>query len=125
MGIRVSRELTERQLIAAHLGPGKRDRLNEWTWYFLPEYREGDLVLRVGLGFKSGKLDAISLMNIDSRYGSSPAEWSEAKERDRAESLRVWLTAGGFAPGKYAWGTVSVVFDEKAGGGSAGVRFSA
>ncbi|MEO8585600.1 MAG: hypothetical protein ABI584_05525 [Acidobacteriota bacterium] len=123
-GIRVSRELKERQLVATGLvGPGERDRLNMWMWYGLPPYKDEQLVLKVSLGFKSGKLDVISLMNLDPKFGNSPAEWSEGKERKRAESLDLWLTARGFPPGRYTWGTVSVVFDEKSGGGSAGVQF--
>ncbi len=121
-GVRISRDLSERDLVA--FGPPEPDARHFWDWYTLPPFQEGRITLLIGLGYKSGKLEVISLQNIDPQFGSSPEEWSEAKERARAESLRVWLISKGFAPGQYPWGEVSVVFDEKAGGGSAGVRFA-
>ncbi len=122
-GIRIVRTLKESDLVA--FGPPKPDSHNIWMWYSLPPFKDGQVLMHIQLGYKAGKLEVISLSNIDPQYGCSPCEWSESKERARAESLKMWLAAKGLPPGKYKWGTISVVFDEKAGGGSAGVEFSA
>lgn len=124
-GIRISRELTEQQLLATQLaGPGQRDRLNLWVWYCLPSFDEKPVVLSVWLGFKAGKLEVISLKDIDPQISDTPANWTEVRERDRAERISRWLTSKGFPPGNYEWGTVAAVFDEKIGSGFAEIQFA-
>ncbi|HQQ76845.1 MAG TPA: hypothetical protein PLB01_05785 [Thermoanaerobaculia bacterium] len=120
-GVRVSRELSERDLAA--FGPPEPDARHLWEWYSLPPFRDETVTLSIGLGYKAGRLEVISLQNVDPRFDGAKDGW-EARERGRAESLRLWLTAKGLAPGRYSWGEISVVFDEKSGFGSAGVRFA-
>lgn len=124
-GIRISRSLTEQALLASLSGveDSRIDMGTGWVWYRLPLFPDGTTVISVSLAFHLGRLEMIQLTDTDKAYGAGWDHWSEAGERDRAESTSRWLTAKGFPPGVYRWGEIGCTFDPKGGFGSATVRF--
>jgi hypothetical protein len=102
-----------------------RDMGNGYLWYDLPSADIAGQVVAISACFFKGDLVSLSfaVMN-DELYGSSWADWSEPKERARAEATRRWLADVGYAVGKYAWGIVHTGTDPKTGDGGGGVRFT-
>jgi hypothetical protein len=60
---------------------------------------------------------------LDDAPLQSWAEWSQEKERTRAEATRRWLAVVGYPVGKYSWGTVYAGTDPKTGDGGGGINF--
>jgi len=126
MGVRVSGDLTEAELLAA-LPEGnsmQQDMHTGWVWYQLPPFPDADVQVGMSLGFNQGVLQQISLTDTHPRHGTNWSEWTEHQERDRATSISAWLGRRGIPPGKHSWGEVSAGVDAKGSFGGAWVRFS-
>ena len=125
VGLLVSARLSESDLLVTFpaVGSTKRDMQTGWTWYSLPDFTDGGVVVSVSLGFRDGHLAVLELFDANKKYGRTWDDWSEEKERSRAQSIGGWLARRGFQQGKYEWGDVWFGFDPKGGSGSAGVRY--
>ena len=78
----------------------------------------------MNLCFRLGLLDSISIAASDAELGSSWSDWSEEKERTRAERTAAWLAAQGYVSGTFTWGEIWAGYDAKAGSGSAVIRYN-
>ena len=127
-GLRIHRGLTERELRAfeGSLDLKRRDAGTGWTWYGLPDVREDRFSLSVQVTVFEGQVRSVHLGLI--RAGEEPDafwdDWSEARERRRAEDVARWLRGRGCPPGAYPWGEVWAGFDPRSGFGSGGVNFT-
>jgi len=99
--------------------------LTGWVWYRLPVFIDEGITVGIALGFNGGTLEQISLSDVDPKFGTGWSEWSEEKEKQRAESIGNWLTGKGYRTGAYEWGGVWAGFDPKGGFGTATVRYAA
>src|ERR1043165_5455815 len=123
-GLIVSPALSLASLLAAlpDVGATKRDMRTGWTWYSLPRFNDGAVVVAISLGFEGSRLAQIGVLDGNEVFGRGWDGWSEENERLRAESIGSWLAAQGFPSGKYSWGEGWSGLDPKGGFGSAGVR---
>ena len=101
-----------------------RDMDNGYVWLDLPAMADTGVSVGASLGFWHGQLEAISLSDTDPTFGANWDDWSEAKEKRRAESIGSWLTGKGLPPGPYGWGSVWCGYDSRGGGGSATIRLN-
>ena len=121
-GLRISRALRETE-VATLEGVSKRDMGTNYVWYSLPNRNSGSENILISLCFHSGTLDSISIAIDDPDLGSSWSDWSEQKERMRADRTEAWLAAQGYPTGTYPWGEIWAGYDPKGGSGSAGIRY--
>jgi hypothetical protein len=102
-----------------------RDLGTGWVWYRLPTFVDGGVGIGTELGFNCGNLQEITLFHDDPAiYGADWNDWSETKEKLRAENTLCWLQRRGFDPGQYHWGEVWSYYDTKSRFGSGGVRYA-
>lgn len=102
-----------------------RDLGTGWVWYRLPTFLDGSLSIGIELGFNQGHLKEITLFHDDPAiYGKDWSDWSEEKEKHRAEIIRSWLQSKGFQTGCHSWGEVWSYYDAKSGFGAGGVRYA-
>lgn len=127
LGLRISRHLTESQLLATvpQAQDTKRDMGTGWVWISLTRFPDGDVVVGISLAFNRGAHECLSLADAHPQYGTGWNDWSEDKERRRGLSIGTWLAKRGFPAGNYPWGEVWAGNDAKGGSGSAGVRYAA
>ena len=125
VGVEISRNITEAQLLAAvpEVAASKHDMRTGYIWYRLPPFKDADLVVGVGLCFRRGVLDSISLAAVRPGQESGWSAWSNESEIAAVESTAKWFTERGFPPGAYPWGTVWVGRDIKTGDGGGSIRF--
>jgi len=84
----------------------------------------GDSAFGVVVQFYGPKLTSISLTAADPRFGTSWADWSEAKEKDRLRFHDEWLARTcGLKPGNYMWGSLHSGIDLKGGSSSIVIRY--
>jgi len=121
-GLRIDREL-QVSAVQSIGGVTVSDMRTGYVWYRLPEAEIAGQHVAMSLCFYEHWLDSLSFAVIDPEFGSSWEDWSEQKERARAEATERWLALVGHEVGKYPWGEVSAGFDPKGGGGAARVRF--
>jgi len=95
-----------------------------WVRVQLPPFQDGEVLVALSVAFNAGVLESITLTDARPEFGANWGEWSEARERLRAESIGTWLTSKGFPAGKYPWGVVGWGYDAKGGSGSAVVRYA-
>jgi hypothetical protein len=74
--------------------------------------------------FEGERLTRIEWMDGDTRYGSTSANWSEEKERQRDLCNREWLERWGIAVGEHAWGTVRAGYDPPSEESFVAVRYA-
>ena len=122
-GLRIEKGLLESEASAVD-GVVVRDMKTGYVWYDLPEACIAGQQIVVGLCFFERALHSIVFAVSDQLYGTSWADWSESKERARAEATQKWLESVGYPVGEYRWGSVYAEFDPRGGSGSAGVRFA-
>ena len=122
-GLRIEKGLLESDASAVD-GVIVRDMKTGYVWYDLPETCIAGKQIVVGLCFFQRALHSIVFAVSDPIYGTTWDDWSESKERARAEATRTWLESVGYSVGKYRWGVVYAEFDPRGGGGGAGVRFA-
>lgn len=125
-GVQVNARLTEGSLRSAvpSVETSRRDMGTGWVWYRLPVLSDGEVQVSIALGFEREVLKHIILSDSSPKFGAGWNDWTEEKEKSRAESIRRWLEVRGFAPGTYSWGSVWAGFDPKGGAGTAAVRFA-
>ena len=125
-GIRIARELTEAQLVAAlpDVAASRSVKGAGWVWYRLAPFREAEVEVDIALAFQAGALQIIEIADVDERFGKTWDDASEASERERAASIGAWLGGKGIRPGSLSWGCVTVGYDARAGVGSATIRFA-
>jgi hypothetical protein len=122
-GLRIEKGLLESDASAVD-GVVVRNMKTGYVWYDLPETRIAGKPVVVGLCFFKRTLDSVVFAIPDPLYGASWDDWSESKERARAEATRNWLRSLGYPVGEYRWGIVYAEYDPRSGGGSGGVRFA-
>jgi hypothetical protein len=121
-GIRISRKLLESDVNALK-GVAKKDMGTGYIWYSLPVSDVGSDNISTSLCFHRGMLDSVIFAVSDPSLGNSWADWSEAKERERAKRTERWLFALGYSVGTYEWGEIWAGFDAKGGSGGGGIRY--
>jgi hypothetical protein len=126
LGVSITKALSQDALVRAlpDVGATRRDMGTGWTWYRLPSFQDEGTHVTMALGFEVGALKQIILSDSNPEFGSNWNEWTEAKERRRAESIRTWLGRQGIVSGDHKWGSVWAGFDPKGGSGCAAVRFA-
>lgn len=88
-------------------------------------YELAGLLLGLSVGFYGEQLETIELFHDAKAFGSSWADWSEEKERQRKQIHDQWLRAlTGHASHVYAWGEIWSGFDARSGGSSIVIRYS-
>ena len=122
-GLRVERALHESSL-STRADVEARDMRNGYVWYRLPSAEIVGHQIAMSLCFYRGALESISIADEDLRYGASWDDWSEEKERARADATKRWFAALGYEVGSYPWGEVWTGFDAKSASGGGGVRFA-
>ena len=110
--------------VASFTGVDKRDMGTGYVWYSIPHGGTEPFNILMSLCFRSGILDSVSMAVNDSDIESTWSDWSEDKERTRADRTETWLTAQGYPCGTYPWGGIWASYDPKCGSGSAGVRYN-
>ena len=102
----------------------RRDMNTGWVWYELPPCTDKGVKLGISLAFFKGVLRQVTIAHIDETlYGSGWNEWSEQKEKLRAQNTAVWFAKHGYSLGSFSWGSMWADFDAKSGFGSGGVRY--
>lgn len=98
---------------------------NGYVWYTIPEHQILGKNVIFDLCFLNGKIYSINFwLHDDTLYGSSWDDWSEEKEKLRADDTVSWVIAIGYQPGKYSWGEIWAGLDKKEGLGGGGVRYN-
>ena len=110
--------------MAALTGVERNDMKTGYVWYRLPPGEIAGSQIGMSLCFHHGRLDSISVVDLDSSYGTSWADWSEEKEKACAAATERWLAAIGYGVGTYPWGVVWAGVDPKTLDGSGGIRFT-
>lgn len=121
-GLRIERTLRE-SLVQEVDGVTPSDMGTGHVWYRLPQAEIAGRPIAMSLCFYEQRLDSLSFADVHPEYGISWEDWSEAKEKARADATERWLEALGYAVGDYDWGVVWAGTDPKTGGGGGGVRF--
>ena len=122
-GVTISPRLQEHDL-APLLPETDASISNPPGWLHIPEQPIGGTKVMLNLHFHQGRLESIHLAVSDrSLYGASWDGWAEAKEKQRAEDTKEWLSRAGYPPGTYPWGDVWTGYDTKGGSGGAVIRF--
>jgi hypothetical protein len=123
-GLRIAQDLPEAEVRSID-GVLTRDMRTGYIWYDLPESEIAGQVVGMSLCFFEGKLWHLNVAVVNEElFGGSWADWTEQKERDRAEATRRWFADVGYAVGTYPWGIVYADTDMKTGDGGGGIRFS-
>jgi hypothetical protein len=87
---------------------------------------QADSAFVVVVQFYGRDLTSISLTATGPQFGTSWADWSEAKEKDRLRYHDEWLAhTCGLKPGNYPWGSLYSGMDLKAGSSSIVIRYGA
>jgi hypothetical protein len=121
-GFTISRHLTESD-IANIDGITKQDMGTGYIWYSVPSADLSGSMVAVSLCFHKGILDRLQVAVETGGEAVSWDDWSEEKERLRAEHTDNWLSRIGYPPGKYDWGEVWAGYDPKGGFGGGSVRY--
>ena len=100
-----------------------RDMNTGYVWYDIPEQELDGQTFVVSLCLHEETLESYTVTLTDDKYGTSWDDWSEEKEKQRAEDTKKFLKKIGCSPGTYKWGEVWAVFDCKSGQGIGGVRY--
>jgi len=122
-GLRVERSLQE-SLVQQVDGVSSRDMGTGYVWYRLPLAEIAGRRISMSVCFHEHRLESLSLADVDPEFGTSWDDWSEAKEKARADATKRWLEAVGYPVGDYDWGVVWAGTDPKTGDGGGGVRFA-
>ena len=127
LSIRIGSQFTRQQFLASTLAEHARILVqNEpYCTFSVGSYELAGLSLSVSVGFYGEQLETIGLFHDAKALGSSWADWSEEKERQRKQIHDQWLLAlTGYASHFYAWGESWSDFDPKSGGSSIVIRYS-
>jgi hypothetical protein len=100
-----------------------RDMGTGYVWCSLPRAEIAGQMISMSLCFFKHDLHSLRVAVLDDAPLQSWAEWSQEKERTRAEATRRWLAVVGYPVGKYSWGTVYAGTDPKTGDGGGGINF--
>jgi len=73
----------------------------------------GPFPASVTLQFHGQRLVWISLMDLSPEFGTGWSDWSAEKERARLAAHDRWLAASGLPAGRYPWGRVWSVYEDK------------
>lgn len=124
-GIIISRDLSESEVHRLE-GTKKNDMSTGYVWYSLPLSAINGSSVAISLCFHQGVIDSLNMALVDpTLYGGSWSDWTEDKERLRAQHTEDWLRTIGYTPGTFAWGEIWAGYDVKGGNGHAGVRYFA
>lgn len=122
-GVAISRRLLARDLDGIG-GVNVRNMSMGYCWYDLPTTDIDGKRVSISLCFNEGSIHLLQLALADPKiYGAGWNDWSEAKERRRANDTKNWLKAMGYSTGRFAWGEIWAGFDPKGGSGCAAIRY--
>ena len=100
--------------VAAASTPGTPH--GKWSRYQLPVMPQRDTELYAVLHFDGERLASLDLLHSAARFGTSWAEWTQAREQARQAFHEQWLAAEvGLPCGRYRWGEVSSNYDPRGG----------
>ena len=122
-GLRISRDVRESD-VASLEGVSMRDMGTGHVWYSVPSVASESNEILMSLCFRFGILDSISIAASYADLVSSWSDWSEEKERTRAERTAAWLAAQGYVPGTFTWGEIWAGYDTKGSSGGAVIRYN-
>jgi hypothetical protein len=116
-GARISPRLTRAEFFAAPwAAAANQDVVNEpWARYnLLVDAGEvGPFPAAITFQFHAQTLVFIQIVDASPEFGLSWESWSEEKERARRAAHDRWLASSGIKPGKYAWGELASVHDDR------------
>jgi hypothetical protein len=124
LGITLCRCLNEADVVAIPDVISK-DMNNGYIWYYLPIIEVNTLNLTFSLCFHNTKLNSINFSIYNPElYGYGWNDWSEEKQKTRAEHTAQWLSDIGYSTGSFDWGEIWVGLDVKSGWGHGVVRYT-
>jgi hypothetical protein len=112
----ISPAMTRAAFLASPLAEGATSHIkNEpfHSWKLKGSYRSAQLDLLVVVWFRDEKLTMISLMDPDSRYGTSWEDYSLEKEMKRKASHDAWLSRVLPSQTDYSWGSVRSDYNDR------------
>jgi hypothetical protein len=116
-GARIGPRLMRAEFFAAPWAAAARqDVVNEpWARYNLRVVAGeiGPFPAAITLQFHGQALLFIHIVDASPEFGLSWESWSEEKERARRTAHDRWLTSSGIKPGKYPWGELASVHDDR------------
>jgi hypothetical protein len=127
LSIRIGSQFTRQQFLASALAEHARILVqNEpYCTFSVGSYQLAGLSLSISLGFYGEQLETIGLFHDAKALGSSWADWSEEKERQRKQIHDHWLRElTGHASHVYTWGEIWSGFDPKSGSSSIVIQYS-
>ena len=127
LSIRIGSQFTRQPFLAAALAEHARVLVQNEPYhtFSVGSYELAGLSLSVSLGFYGEQLETIGLFHDAKALGSSWADWSEEKERQRKQIHDQWLRAlTGHASHVYTWGEIWSGFDPKSGSSSIVIQYS-
>jgi len=116
------------ELIESHVsnlsGISQRNMGNGYVWYTLPPSEIATETVTVDICFFQSNLESlkVSIFNPD-KYGHGWDDYSEHKQRLRAEDTKLWLKRLGYDVGKHQWGDIWAGYDLKSGSSFAVIRY--
>lgn len=124
--VRIGPGLKLREFLDADWAQG-RDLVVNGPWHSRKldgEYRSGSLTFFVVLYFQSERLARIDFCASDPKFGTSWADYTEEKERQRQRSHDAWLSECLGDGRSFWWGAVWSGIDQKAGGSSIVISYN-
>jgi hypothetical protein len=85
------------------------------SWKLGRSFCPSNLNLFVVLFFHHERLTALELVDSDARFGTSWADHSVEKEMQRKAAHDAWLSRCLGFERRFSWGSVSSIYDERAG----------
>jgi hypothetical protein len=123
-GIKISSDLNDED-VSSIQNVHPRDIGNGYVWYWLPPTAIDNLNVVFGVCFFEGKLQSVNIsLSNPEIYGGGWDDFSEAKEKLRAQHTAEWLAKRGYKLGEFDWGSIWSGYDSKGGFGHAVVRYN-
>jgi hypothetical protein len=94
-----------------------------WRTYSLPQIPLADSILHINILFNGEHLDSLSLAHSAEPFGLSWGDWSKEKELARKNFHETWLNQIYAPVGRYPWGKIESLYDDRGGSSSILIRY--
>jgi len=122
----ITADLTRDRFLAEPWAASAKDHVvNEpWHSWSLPDdCVSGEIRFGVTLFFHEQSLHSVNLFVVDEQFGTSWSDWSEDKERARADAGDAWLKMSLGRKRSFGWGSVGSHYDPKSAFASINVLY--